>query len=201
MDRAGPPQTRDDDRMKRIRIVHKTEYHYNQPVTFGPHRAMLRPREGHDMHIVGGRLDLEPAPTVRWLRDIYGNSIAILNFAEPSRKLGILGEVDVHLRDDDPIECLIAPTARDFPFQYAPEEQLELVVYRFPAIPTRVRSCRSGSSTYTAPVRPSVLSISSTSSIVTSTSHSNTPAARIPGCSCPAIRSRAAADRVATSRS
>ena len=32
------------------------------------------------------------------------------------------------------------------------------------------------------------------------TSRSNTPAARIPGCSCPAIRSRAAADRVATSQ-
>jgi hypothetical protein len=28
--------------MKRIRIIHKTEYFYNQPGTFGPHRAMMR---------------------------------------------------------------------------------------------------------------------------------------------------------------
>src|SRR5262249_50869749 len=55
-----PPQTRDGERMKRIRIVHKTEYHYNQPVMFGPHRAMLRPREGHDVHSVRGRLEVEP---------------------------------------------------------------------------------------------------------------------------------------------
>ena len=37
--------------MKRIRIVHNTEYSYHQPVKFGPHRAMMRPREGHDVNI------------------------------------------------------------------------------------------------------------------------------------------------------
>jgi transglutaminase-like putative cysteine protease len=121
--------------MKRIRIVHKTEYHYNQPVKFGPHRAMLRPREGHDVHIVRGRLDVEPTATVRYLRDIYGNSIAILTFAELSQKLSVLAEVDVDLYDDDAIECLIEPSARDFPFQYAPEEQLEVVTYRLPSYP------------------------------------------------------------------
>ncbi len=121
--------------MKRIRIVHKTEYHYSEPVAFGPHRAMMRPREGHDVHIVRGRLDVAPTATVRWLRDIYGNSIAILTFTEPSKTLSILGEVDVDLRDDNPIECLIDPAARLFPFQYAPEEQLELVQYRIPSYP------------------------------------------------------------------
>ena len=44
--------------MKRIRIIHKTEYRYNEPVSFGPHRVMMRPREGHDVHIVRGRLDV-----------------------------------------------------------------------------------------------------------------------------------------------
>jgi transglutaminase-like putative cysteine protease len=121
--------------MKRIRIVHRTVYHYNQPVTFGPHRAMLRPREGHDVHIVRGRLEVEPTATVRWLRDIYGNSIAVLIFAEPARTLRILGEVDVDLHDDNPIECLVDPAARFFPFQYPPEEQLELVLYRVPSYP------------------------------------------------------------------
>jgi transglutaminase-like putative cysteine protease len=121
--------------MKRIRIVHRTQYNYNEPVTFGPHRVMMRPREGHDVHIVRGRLDIEPAATVRWLRDIYSNSIAILTFKEPSRKLIVIGEVEVELRDDNPIECLIDPTARLFPFQYAPEEQIELIHYRLPSYP------------------------------------------------------------------
>jgi transglutaminase-like putative cysteine protease len=121
--------------MKRIRIVHSTEYHYNQPVTFGPHRVMMRPREGHDVHIVRGRLDVEPTATVRWLRDIYSNSIAVLTFTEPSRRLRVLGEVDVDLRDNSDFECLIDPNASSFPFQYAPEEQIELVHYRLPSYP------------------------------------------------------------------
>jgi len=121
--------------MKRIRIAHRTEYRYSQPVKFGPHRALLWPREGHDVHIARSRLDVAPGAEVRWLRDIYDNSIAILTFAEPSEKLSILSEVDVDLYYDNPIDCLIEPSARDFPFQYAPEEQVELVLYRLPSYP------------------------------------------------------------------
>jgi transglutaminase-like putative cysteine protease len=121
--------------MKRIRIIHNTKYYYNQPVTFGPHRALLRPREGHDVHIASSRLNVEPTSVLRWLRDIYGNSIAVFTFADPSYKLSILSEVDVDLYYDNPIECLIEPIARCFPFQYAPEEQVELIQYRLPSYP------------------------------------------------------------------
>ncbi len=121
--------------MKRIRITHRTEYHYNQPVSFGPHRGMLRPREGHDVHIANSRLEIEPKATVRWVRDIEGNSIVLLTFTEPSRKLSLLSEVDVDLYDDNPINCIIEPNARSFPFQYAPNEQVELVPYRLPSYP------------------------------------------------------------------
>jgi transglutaminase-like putative cysteine protease len=121
--------------VKRIRIIHETAYHYREPVTFGPHRALMRPREGHDLRIAGGRVEIEPEATVRWLRDVEGNSVAILTFAEPGRTLRVRAEIDVDLYDDRPIECLIDPGARSFPFQYAPEEQVELVPYRLPSYP------------------------------------------------------------------
>jgi transglutaminase-like putative cysteine protease len=121
--------------MKRMRIVHRTEYHYNSRVSFGPHRAMLRPREGHDLHIASSVLNVVPAADLRWLRDIYGNSIAVLTFSEPAERLSVLSEVDVDLYYDNPIECLVEPAARSFPFQYAPEEQVELVPYRLPSYP------------------------------------------------------------------
>jgi transglutaminase-like putative cysteine protease len=121
--------------MKRIRIIHNTQYHYRQPVTFGPHRAMLRPREGHDVHIVKSRLDIGPPATLRWLRDIYGNSIVVIDFQEAGKTLSILSEVDVDLYADNPIECLIEPTARLFPFHYAPDEQIELIPYRLTSYP------------------------------------------------------------------
>ena len=121
--------------MKRIRINHTTEYHYNQPVTFGPHRALMRPREGHDVHIESGRLDIEPKATVRWLRDLDANSVAIIAFSEPAATLRVCSEVDVDLFDDKLTDCQIDPIARAFPFHYSANEQLGLVPYRLPSYP------------------------------------------------------------------
>jgi len=121
--------------MKRIQITHKTEYFYNQPVKFGPHRAMMRPREGHDAHIARAWVAIEPKAEVRWLRDTYDNSIAILTFAEPSAKLSIASEVDVDVDYHGLNDWPIAPFARSFPFQYPPEEHIDLMVYRLPSYP------------------------------------------------------------------
>ena len=121
--------------MKRIRIIHRTAYHYRQPVSFGTHRALMRPREGHDVQIVRGSIEIDPASEVRWLRDIYGNSAAIITFSQPGRVLRILSEVEVDLREDQPVECLIDPIARSYPFQYAADEQIELVPFRLPSYP------------------------------------------------------------------
>jgi transglutaminase-like putative cysteine protease len=121
--------------MKRIRITHHTEYRYHAPVTFGPHTALLRPREGHDLHIERSRLEVEPHADVRWSRDIYGNSIARLTFSEPAARLRLLSEVDVALYEDPPIDWAIDPDAQLYPFQYAAEEQVEIVPYRLPSYP------------------------------------------------------------------
>lgn len=121
--------------MQRKRIIHETTYQYSSPVQFGLHRALMRPREGHDLRIVNTRIEIEPAASVRWLRDIEGNSVAILGFAEPALRLRLLAEVDVDLCDDRVIECLIDPQARSFPFQYSPDEQVELIPYRLPSYP------------------------------------------------------------------
>ncbi len=121
--------------MQRIRITHTTDYYYHMPVTFGPHQALLRPREGHDLHIASSSLEVQPKADVRWLRDIYGNSITIIKFAEPGQRLSLRSDVDVDLYNDEPIDCVIEPGARSYPFQYAPNEQVELIHYRLPSYP------------------------------------------------------------------
>lgn len=121
--------------MKRICITHVTEYHYRSAVRFGPHRALLRPREGHDVHIAGSRLEIEPEARVRWYRDIYGNSNAIISFEAPGCKLRIFSEIEVDLYDDTPIDCVVDPDAQWYPFQYPAIEQVELVPYRLPSYP------------------------------------------------------------------
>jgi transglutaminase-like putative cysteine protease len=95
----------------------------------------MRPREGHDVHIVRGAINIAPKATVRWLRDIYDNAIAIVTFEEASDTLSITSEVDVDLYYDDPIEWRIAPYARSFPFQYEPAEHVDLMIYRLPSYP------------------------------------------------------------------
>jgi transglutaminase-like putative cysteine protease len=121
--------------MKRIRITHRTEYFYHEPVSFGDHRILMRPREGHDVRIVGSNVSIEPAATIRWLRDIDGNSVAIASFSQPADTLRIVAEIDVDLSNDQTIECLIEPGAKMYPFQYSPEEQVDLVPYRLPSYP------------------------------------------------------------------
>lgn len=120
---------------KTLRIIHLTQYNYFQEVNFGTHYAMMRPREGHNVRIVRSHVELEPTASVRWRDDIENNSIAILDFETPATRLRLLTQVDVELNDDIPFECLIDPTAKFYPFQYSPEEQVDLVPYRIPSYP------------------------------------------------------------------
>jgi transglutaminase-like putative cysteine protease len=121
--------------MKQIRILHQTAYFYRAPVQLGPHRALMRPREGHDLQIVAAKLEIEPQAHVRWLRDIYGNSIAVLTFGEPTQQFSLRSDITVMLPDESTAECLLDPSATSYPFQYAANEQVEIVPFRLPSYP------------------------------------------------------------------
>jgi len=121
--------------MRRLKIVHETEYNYRSPVTFGEHRAMIRPREGHDLHIVSGSLRAEPEANVRWLRDFHDNSIAVLEFLQPGKKLFVGSEVLAELHEADLPEFAVKPLAQEFPFQYPPHEQVDIIPFRVPSYP------------------------------------------------------------------
>jgi transglutaminase-like putative cysteine protease len=69
--------------MPLLTINHKTEYRYARPVAFGEHRIMLRPLQGHDLHVLATQLLIEPEPmSLRWIHDVFGNSVAIATFDE-----------------------------------------------------------------------------------------------------------------------
>ncbi|MEY4483287.1 MAG: hypothetical protein RL693_739, partial [Verrucomicrobiota bacterium] len=119
----------------RLRIIHTTEYHYNEPVRFGVHRVLMRPREGHDLRIVQSTVEARPSSSVDWVRDIHGNSIALVTFLEPSALLRIHSELMVDLAPDRMVECGIAALAREYPFQYEADEQIDILPYRIPSYP------------------------------------------------------------------
>lgn len=120
---------------KPMRIVHTTEYHYREPVTFGVHRVLMRPREGHDLRIVNASVEVLPKCSVDWLRDIQGNSIALITFLEPSSILRIHSDMIVDLNEERLQEFSIASLALEYPFQYPADEQIDILPFRIPSYP------------------------------------------------------------------
>ncbi|MDR3534363.1 MAG: transglutaminase family protein [Rhodopila sp.] len=72
-----------------LTVTHTTTYRYANPVTFGEHRMMMRPRDSHDLRLLETSLILRPCGTIRWIHDVFGNSIAIAKFAEPANELHV----------------------------------------------------------------------------------------------------------------
>ena len=47
-----------------LTIRHLTTYHYKQPVAFGEHRMMLRPRDDDDQKVLESELEITPEPSI-----------------------------------------------------------------------------------------------------------------------------------------
>jgi transglutaminase-like putative cysteine protease len=72
-----------------LTVTHTTTYRYAVPVRFGEHRMMMRPRDSHDLRLLGTALIVRPAATKRWIHDVFGNSVAIARFTEPATELHV----------------------------------------------------------------------------------------------------------------
>jgi len=72
-----------------LTVTHTTTYRYASPVTFGEHRMMMRPRDSHDLRLLDTALLIRPAGKVRWIHDVFGNSVAIARFDKPAAELQV----------------------------------------------------------------------------------------------------------------
>lgn len=126
--------------MQRLRISHFTEYQFMTPVTLQPHRLMLRPREGHDVHIESSRLKISPAHTVKWHRDVFDNSVAVVSFLEPAQRLTIASEVVIRHYEEAPLDFLVEDYAVNYPFLYQPNERANLLPFQQPAYPNDAKA-------------------------------------------------------------
>ena len=70
--------------MSWLHIVHDTTYFYKKAVRFGPHRLVIRPREGHDVRIEEIRVEIEPTFDLEWSRDLFGNCVATAHILSPA---------------------------------------------------------------------------------------------------------------------
>jgi len=121
--------------MQQLKVSHLTEYTFADFVTLEPHQLLLRPREGHDIRILTSRLDISPANSIRWHRDVYDNSVATVSFEEAAAYLSIISEVTLEHYEDAPLDFVVEDYAIHYPFQYQHLEEADLVPYLLPNYP------------------------------------------------------------------
>ena len=112
--------------MTRLTVRHVTLYRYRRPVGFGEHRLMFRPRDSHDLRLIRTALTIEPAAEVRWLHDVFSNSIAIAGFRGQAAELRFESEIEIEHYGLDYPEFLLEPAARAYPFSYSSDEVPDL---------------------------------------------------------------------------
>jgi transglutaminase-like putative cysteine protease len=119
--------------MPLLTIHHKTEYRYDRPVAFGEHRIMLRPRDGHDLRVLAGNLEIEPKPaSLRWIHDVFGNSVAIATFDARANRLTFNSTASVEHNPAEEYVLTADDPAYFYPFLYDDEEFPDLVHFITP---------------------------------------------------------------------
>jgi transglutaminase-like putative cysteine protease len=113
-------------------IVHTTVYHYKQPVHFGEHRVMFRPRDSHDLRVLATDLQVSPPSQVRMIQDPHSNSVALVQPDGPAGELEIVCRFTIEHAHTNNEELPLAPSAEVFPFAYSVEERFDLEQYLRP---------------------------------------------------------------------
>lgn len=108
--------------MSELTVRHSTVYRYPRAVRFGEHRLMFRPRDSHDLRLLSTRLTISPAAEVRWIHDVFGNSIAVASFKDSADVLSLVSEIVVETYAMQEPEFRLEPWARTVPFSYAKDE-------------------------------------------------------------------------------
>lgn len=112
--------------MKLLTVRHATTYRYSAPVTFGQHRLMLRPRDSHDLRLVGAELTLSPPGEIRWMHDVFGNSVALVDFEAPAAELSIVSTLTIERYGLARLDFRIAPEAENYPFMHSADDRTDL---------------------------------------------------------------------------
>lgn len=115
--------------MKSVEIQHRTTYRYDRPVSPGPHQLYLRPREGHDIRIASSTLTISPTHTIRWHRDVYENSLGIVEFTQDASELSVHSEVKVEVYEREPLDFVIDDHAVLYPFVYREDDRVGLTPF------------------------------------------------------------------------
>ncbi len=104
--------------LQRLTVNHETTYRYRRPVMPGEHFLMFRPRDSHDSRLLDATLTIAPQAKLRWLHDVFGNSVTIATFDQPTDQLYFKSQIVIDRYPFPAVEFPIEPFARTIPFSY-----------------------------------------------------------------------------------
>jgi transglutaminase-like putative cysteine protease len=109
-----------------LKIHHRTTYRYRQPISLGPHRLMLRPRESRDLRLISSDVTVMPTAAMTWAQDVFGNAVATATFQGMANTLVIDSVAELQLNAAPWPVFDIAASAIVYPFQYSSDEFTDL---------------------------------------------------------------------------
>ena len=117
--------------MSILKVYHRTIYRYSEPVGFGDHRWMSRPRDSQEQRLIATERSVSPEPSaVSWIHDVFSNQIAIVEFDTMAAELTFESSITLehtpqsgpHFNTDD--------EARTWPFDYEADTLTDIEAYR-----------------------------------------------------------------------
>ncbi len=88
---------------------------------------MFRPRDSFDQRLLEATLVVNPTPQlVRWIHDVFGNCVAIVQIAEPAMELRFQSHIRLEHTPHVALDLQIDEEALTYPFSYDGDEMIDL---------------------------------------------------------------------------
>jgi hypothetical protein len=109
-----------------LRIRHRTTYDYRRPVSLGPHRLMLRPRESRDLRLISSEIKVTPAGALTWAHNVSDNTVAPATFSSMTDVLEVdaTAELEFHASAWPVFDIMVSAIV--YPFRYSDDKWIDL---------------------------------------------------------------------------
>jgi len=112
--------------VKRLNVIHRTTYRYSEPVAFGPHRMMLRPRDSHEMSLINATLTTSLPADLVWTYDVFGNVVCTALFEGTADELSIESYLEIERYPSLDPTPFVTGADVTYPVLYSPDELTDL---------------------------------------------------------------------------
>lgn len=118
-------------KMSIFRVHHQTHYRYSEPVAFGDHRWLFRPRDSQEQRLILANRMVSPAPRdIAWVHDVFSNQIAVVTFETEATELVFESSITLEHTPQAGPHFATDDEARVWPFNYDGDTLTDIAAFR-----------------------------------------------------------------------